>query len=101
MLKLVKRQIKDKQIQLDDSNYKNTEFIRCQMYYAGTGPFRLDSCSFDSCTWTMLGGAASGLNMLQVLSRQPGFLQVFQDTFPHLDIHLKPSIQPQSENDNG
>lgn len=51
-------------VRLDNNEYFKCVFDKCVIEYAGEGPISLDSCSFNSCEWVLVGYARNTLQFL-------------------------------------
>jgi hypothetical protein len=59
-------------VRIDSARYKGCTFTDCVIEYAGEGPMILDSCTFNSCTWTLVGPARRTLDFLTVMQSSFG-----------------------------
>ena len=59
-------------IRIDNIHYTGCTFNGCVIEYGGEGPIMLDNCSFNNCTWTLVGAAKHTIQFLTTMHNQFG-----------------------------
>ncbi|MBO9380064.1 hypothetical protein GG804_25170 [Sphingomonas histidinilytica] len=76
-------------VQLDGRTFIDCVFKAATLNYAG-GLFHMSGCDFIDCTWNFDGSAANTVQVLRLLSVQPGGDKIIRDMFPMLGKPRKP-----------
>ena len=73
--------IKNQEVILDFTHFKNTEFENCTLIYYGSGHFRMSNCSITGCDYQFRGPAKKTLDFLAAkwrLGMRALILNIFQ-----------------------
>lgn len=85
-------------VRIDGARYKGCTFTNCLIEYGGDGAMNLDSCTFNSCTWTLVGAARRTVDFLTVMQSSFGdfgeaLVQAVFDEIKNPDGSSEPSRQ--------
>ena len=59
-------------VRIDNVKYVGCSFSGCVVEYGGEGPISLDNCSFDNCTWMLVGNALHTVGFLTTMQHSFG-----------------------------
>ena len=59
-------------VRIDNISYTECTFNGCDIEYGGEGPIMLDKCSFNNCSWTLVGAAKHTIQFLATMHNQFG-----------------------------
>lgn len=62
----------DQRVELDDCQFINCRFERCQLIYRGSGSVGLQQCGFKDCGWDFADAAGRTLAFMRDLHRSLG-----------------------------
>lgn len=82
-------------VRIDQGRYVRCTFKNCRIEYGGAGPLLLDQCTFDSCTWVLVGAARQTIDFLKVMQNHLGAFgqQMVKTIFEGV---MNPSIEARS-----
>jgi hypothetical protein len=76
-----RRTFEDETIRLDDNEFRDCKFNRCEISFAGGAIPVLDGNSFTDCSWRFDGAASRTLQFMTIFARSgPGMRQVIERT---------------------
>ncbi len=57
---------------IDGIRYRGCSFNGCVIEYGGEGPISLENCTFNNCSWTLVGAAKNTVQFLTTMQHQFG-----------------------------